>query len=449
MKESKYNLIFRTDDSKYIAFNSTTCALAEVEEDFFEILRNIEEIDYEQLDEKKKRLVDAMQEGNYIIKNEVDEIKLLKYRHLKSKYESSSLGLVIAVTLGCNFDCSYCYENLKKGFISQEAIDGIVEMVNEAAKKKNDIHITWYGGEPLLGKDIIYDLSDKLIQICNENGAHYNAYIVTNGYLLTDEIIHKLKAVKVTGAQVTIDGPPKIHNSRRRLKGSGKETFDTILNNVIKLKENKFDLTIRVNIDKTNTDYLNELFDILETKNLKDLSISFGHVTAYTEACMSIAESCFDIQEYANQDFKYQQLLYKRKFNIEGYPNYPGVKGNYCCADSQGSFVIDPEGYMYKCWNDVGNVERAVGDIKIIKKAQDEKMLMRNIKYLFWSPFEHEKCVKCNLLPICMGGCPFNGEKNGQPDCEKWKYSLEKTLCLTYEKNKNKMCEEEIRATNT
>lgn len=435
MKKSRYNLILKTKDSHYLAFNSTSCALAEVDPDFLETLENIETIDYAKLDAPKKQLIDTMQAGNYIVNDEIDELKILKYRHLVGKYDFASLGLVIALTLGCNFDCPYCYENPQKGLITPEAIQGIIEMVTQAAQKRKDIEITWYGGEPLLAKEIIYDLSAKLIQICNENGSRYSAFMVTNGYLLTDEVIAKLKSAQVSGVQVTIDGPPEIHNRRRRLKGSNVGTFDTILNNVVKLKEQQFNLTVRINIDKTNVDELNQLFDIFEANNLNDLFISFGRVTANTEACSAVAESCFDIEEFAQYDLKYQQLLHDRGFKIEGYPDYPAILANYCCADSQSEFVIDPEGYMYKCWNDVGNATRAVGNV-ITAKSADAKMVMQNLEYLFWTPFEYEQCVQCNLLPICMGGCPYNGQRNGQPDCEKWKYNLEKTLVLTYERKK-------------
>lgn len=439
MKASRYNMILDTDEGKKLAFNSMTCALAEINDDFLDVLGNIQDIKYDELKGERKELVDNMLHGNYIVKEEVDELKLIKYRHLKGKYNTDVLGLTIALTLNCNFACPYCYESPQPGFLTEEVEKGIIDLVTETAKRRKGVSITWYGGEPLLDKNIIFGLSEKLIKICEENQAEYGAFIVTNGYLIDDETIKKFKEAKITGAQVTIDGPPKIHNARRKLKGSDEETFGKILENVIKLKENNINVTIRVNIDKTNVEYIEELLDILQENNLQDLSISLGHVTAYTEACSSVSESCLDTEEYAKNDVKYQQILYDRGFDVEGYPYYPGIKANYCCADSSNAFVLDPEGYMYKCWNDVGNKKRAVGDIKKIKEAPEEKMVMNNINYMFWSPFEFKKCIECNLLPICMGGCPFNGANNGfEPDCEKWKYNLETVLQLTYNKKKDK-----------
>ncbi len=39
MKKSKYNKIIKLEDGKTIAFNSVTCALAEVDKDFFRCIR--------------------------------------------------------------------------------------------------------------------------------------------------------------------------------------------------------------------------------------------------------------------------------------------------------------------------------------------------------------------------------------------------------------------------
>jgi uncharacterized protein len=439
MKASKYNLILDTEDGRKIAFNSTTCALAEVDDDFIEVLDKIGAIDFTDADAKRQQLLQSMREGNYIVDDAVDELKLIKYQHLNGKYNDYSLGLTVALTLDCNFACPYCYEKARQGFITAETIEGIVEMVTEAAKRRKSVQITWYGGEPLLAKEIIFDLSSRLLKICTENETHYSAFIVTNGYLLTDETIGKLKEAKVTGAQITIDGPPEVHNRRRKLKGSDAGTFDTILDNVVKLRANNFQVAIRINIDKSNIDSINELLDILAARHLNDVMLNLGHVTAYTGACMSVAESCLSVEEYAAGDLKFQRLFNERGFNVDLYPFYPGIKGNYCCADTQNAFVLDPEGYMYKCWNDVGDVSRAVGDIKKIKQIPDPKMLMQNIDYIFWSPFEFEQCRECKLLPICMGGCPYNGQKKQQPQCEKWKYNLTNILKLAYERDQKKI----------
>lgn len=442
MKKSKYNKIIKLENGKTIAFNSITCALAEVDDEFLNVLDNIENIDVENLNSKTKELIKNMADGSYIIDDDTDELKLLKYRNYNGKFSSREFSLVIAPTLACNFACPYCYETAKVGMMSKEVQDSLIEMIEENAKYKRDINITWYGGEPLLAKDIIFSLAKRAIEICDRENVKYSSYIVTNGYLIDDEIVKAMKEYKITGAQITVDGPPSIHNKRRKLKKSDEETFDKIISNIKKLVDNEVgNINIRINVDKTNINHIEELLDILEQNGIKDVTVNLGHVTAYTEACNGVVDSCLNIEEYAENDAKYQKILFERGYKVAGrYPFYPSIKANYCCADQVGAFVIDAEGYMYKCWNDVGNVNRAVGNVTKIKSEVDEKMQAMNTEYILWSPFDHEDCKECSILPICMGGCPYKGLMSKKPECEKWIYSLEKTIIESYYQNDEEEC---------
>lgn len=439
MKASRYNLVMDYEDKK-LGFNSMSCALAEVDETFINILGNIDSINYEKLSDYEKEVFDNMKYGGYIIEDEVDELNLLKYRSYNSKFNGRGLGLTIAPLLACNFACPYCYETPKPGVMGKDVIDSIIKMIEKTAEKSEPISITWYGGEPLLAKDVIFSMSERIIDICKKNKVQYSAYMVSNGYLVTEEIAKKLREYEVTGVQITIDGPPDIHNSRRKLRNSSEPTFDKIIENIKILQKNDIEVTIRVNIDKTNVDRLEELMDILAEKGLNNATISLGHVSSYTDSCASIADTCLNTEEYAIESLKNQEVLFKKGFNVSTYPNYPGIKGNYCCADCNTSYVIDFEGYMYKCWNDVGNHTRSIGHVNKLDNSEklDSKQIALNAEYILWTPFDYEECRECNLLPICMGGCPYNGIKYGRtPKCEKWKYNLIDVLKKTYDERAN------------
>lgn len=207
------------------------------------------------------------------------------------------------------------------------------------------------------------------------------------------------------------------------------------------MKSNDISVHIRVNIDKENLEHFEELLDILKEQGLEDCPLNLGHVKAYTNACASIDDSCLNNKEFAEQSLRYQKVLHRKGFRATNYPYYPGVKGNYCCADSSSAYVIDPKGFMYKCWNDIGNEERMVGNVLDPEKVADQNTII-NMNYLLWSPFEFEECTQCNLLPICMGGCPYNGTyKYQSPECENWKYTLVDVLKVVYDQN---MLEEEV-----
>jgi uncharacterized protein len=69
----------------------------------------------------------------------------------------------------------------------------------------------------------------------------------------------------------------------------------------------------------------------------------------------------------------------------------------------QDFFVIDPDGYLHKCLNPVGNKKEAIGHIsKPIEFTPDL------VTYLTWNPLEDKLCSRCNILPLCSGGCIWN-----------------------------------------
>ena len=94
------------------------------------------------------------------------------------------------------------------------------------------LHVSWFGGEPLLGLKTIKNLSKKFISICFQNGLDYSASITTNGYLLNERIIHQLILdYRVNNFQITIDGDEESHNFQRVLR-NGKGSYSKILENI-------------------------------------------------------------------------------------------------------------------------------------------------------------------------------------------------------------------------
>jgi uncharacterized protein len=146
-------------------------------------------------------------------------------------------------------DCSYCYQHINGYSINNTVKKGILKFVNEQInlKKICSLNVTWFGGEPLLQKDFICNISEPLINICSKNNIEYNANIITNGILLNKDVALELKEkCKISTAQVTIDGIKEIHNSRRRYYGG--DGFSIILKNICECKK-ILKIRLRINVD--------------------------------------------------------------------------------------------------------------------------------------------------------------------------------------------------------
>ncbi|WP_304425547.1 radical SAM protein [uncultured Adlercreutzia sp.] len=99
--------------------------------------------------------------------------------------------LILELTQQCNFRCDYC---IYSGSYSQERVHAPVSMteadidsVFEAYFQSDNYpaHLGFYGGEPLLGFELIRRICDRIIA----GGLEVEFALTTNGELLNDEVL--------------------------------------------------------------------------------------------------------------------------------------------------------------------------------------------------------------------------------------------------------------------
>lgn len=430
-KPSNYNFIWPLEESKNVLiFNSLSTRLAEIPGNFTHILGS-KQVDPGGLSDEEKNLAAEFIKDGFLIDDSVDELKIIRYTSASQKYNKDVLSLTIAPTLDCNFKCMYCYQGSRSANLMPEEVqDAIVEYVSKSAKRVDKILITWFGGEPLLAKDIIYRLSKELTGVARKNDCSYAAFMITNGSLFDNDSICRLKDYGVRAFQITLDGPPEIHNKRRAMEENGvmQDSFGIILSNMKDLISNQMKVNIRVNIDDENVDSIEELMDILGSSGIKNANIYPAQVVPYTEACKSIENACLNKKEFAEIGSKFYEMLMRKGFKTDYSSIYPRRKSNYCGADHINSLSIGPDGLIYKCWSDFGISENNVGNIMDLSRGKQLKA--SHISWLTWDPFDFNQCRKCKVLPLCMGGCPHAGMKvnGGRPECSEIRFNLESTV---------------------
>ena len=87
----------------------------------------------------------------------------------------------------------------------------------------------WFGGEPLIGIDVIREIHRKTSFV---KGKKEYLYFIWKWFqmefLLTPQISKELVEIGISKIQITLDGPKRIHDTRRKLQ-NGKGTFDDIV----------------------------------------------------------------------------------------------------------------------------------------------------------------------------------------------------------------------------
>ena len=370
-------------------------SLAELKLEDYEMLENLRANNLPLADEELEK---QLRQLKVIVDNDMDEINKVKYINLLNRNENRRLILTINPTLACNFNCPYCFENEHSNIYMHDFVEEKIILFIKKHVGLKALDVTWFGGEPLLAFDRIVSMTKKMQNL----GLNYKAGMITNGYLLTEKVISKLESLAISSIQITIDGMADLHNTRRCLK-SGKPTFDKILQNIDLLQKvnPQIRLNVRVNVDKTNyADFL-ELYKFLKDKHYPTLNVNLAFVKDMT-GCYKCNHS-YDMQEQAQI---VKDLL--QKYGLDFSMVFPRSERYECAIRNRNALVIGPEGELYKCWNDVGNKSKIIGNID--GKITNEALLLRYL--VAADPFEDPKCQECFLLPVCGGGCPYSRIQN-------------------------------------
>lgn len=352
-----------------------------------------------------------------------------KYQYYSNALRSRRLFVSIAPTMRCNFACAYCFEGTNKVFptMNEEVEAALVKFL--ILNSKNGVTINWFGGEPLLAWERILSICRQL----EERNVEFRSSIVTNGSLLTPDKLPQFTAIHPTFIQISMDGVGPTHDARRSFK-NGKPSFDIIMGNIDHLlSETDIPLVIQVAVDHTNETAFDELLEELnhrypEFVKTRRIQIGCNHVQDRTR---------FDKNKicYTHADLFHEQMasLHTRENNART-PRLPGMSLP-CMYRSANTYAIDSAGYIYRCIEHLGDPTRHVGSLK------EGKISLTALAQTTFAedPFEDEACRRCNVLPICGGGCPLDriAAKRGEggSPCSYYKKYLPELLPALYERH--------------
>jgi uncharacterized protein len=226
-KQSKYNYIILQGD-RFVYFNGISNRSFSADADEHGKLKPLfsDPISFEI---SHPSVFKKFTEWGFFVKDDIDEVDILRYRHKMEVIDSRDYNLIINPTLECNFSCWYCYQEHPKGHMSEKTKQTVMAHIKYMIEKK---HITrldlgWFGGEPLLYFDeVVYPIAAYAKLLCGKHNIPYRAQITTNASKIDMPMIEKMKEIKLPSFQITIDGDPKRHNLIRNEKG--KPSFDTI-----------------------------------------------------------------------------------------------------------------------------------------------------------------------------------------------------------------------------
>ena len=191
----------------------------------------------------------------------------------KIKKDTIPQVITIGVTYSCQCRCVHCSsgvpdirQSLKDKEMSTIQIRDLIDQAISMGMPR----ITFFGGEPLMRKDIF-----DLVRYANSNGMITK--INTNGFALSEEVVLKLKEAGLTYCDVSIDdADPGLHDKLRGTPG----LFDRATNGIKLLRKNKMHCKIVTYAGKRNvTAGLERTIELARKLNVTAVSIVFPMAT--------------------------------------------------------------------------------------------------------------------------------------------------------------------------
>ena len=405
-RPSVFNCIHR-DGANIWLFNTMSRRLAQLtpEEEAFVRAGQVSGTD---------RLAAALIGARFLVPQDTDETA--QYLQLYSTQElfagAMDRGYTmydILPTTGCNARCFYCFEaGTQPIHMSGETADAVVSFIQKTRDTTQKTRLSWFGGEPLCCPQII----DRICAGVREAGIDYYSTMITNGSLVTPELVQKAKDDWLLDkVQITLDGTGPEHERRKDYVGLS-NGFDRTLQNIRLLLDAGIGVIVRMNMDPDNTDSIEALYALLKTRFSPAERIAFDPALLAQKWFRWSAERTPQAQALLRE--RWQRL--KQRICDDGYdrskPLETGLPRFHCMANATTSVTILPNGKLSMC--QTGNEALHYGDIwQGITKPELVQQWRCNTNI-------REQCRDCCWLPECTGFamCPAL-----ETDCRKAMHS--------------------------
>lgn len=306
------------------------------------------------------------------------------------------LSLILLPTEKCNFRCTYCYEDFAIGRMQQPIVEGIKRLISRRVSSLDRLSLSWFGGEPLLAKDVVIDIGTYAYELCRENGVSFQSGFTTNGYLLTPELLNRFVGISHNEYQITLDGDDEWHD-KTRVMANRKPTFEKIWKNLVSYRQcqGDFRISLRLHLHRENIESVRRLYALITSTLLHDPRFGiYFHKVSNLDAASSIQEEVLGREEYLDA-INYivgseSQLQPPGKAISEEH-----LEGYICYASKPNSLMIRADGRIGKCTVALNDDRNNIGRIR-----EDGTLHVANEKLRPWlSGFSDlsERALGCPL----------------------------------------------------
>jgi sulfatase maturation enzyme AslB (radical SAM superfamily) len=284
--------------------------------------------------------------------------------------------LQIHVTEGCNLRCSYCshFNNPRKGAgtLSDEEIERLLDEVRSLPAHGV---LILHGGEPFTEPETVFRFVEE---------SPVTTVIYTNGTLLTDEVLARLKGTKAV-LLISADGEPETTGQTRVGRGPD-EVTPQIFEGIARAAASGIPFGIAMVMADHNVDHIErQVRYLVDRFNPDSLGVNPTHFLANapvpTIDADGVADAYVRLLRVAIEDGLYIDQISRRLT-----PMIRGVPLLKDCSACGSKLVYHPGGRWMNCTNNV----------------EDDTSIDAWSRYL---PVLTPSCHGCIAIGMCGGGC--------------------------------------------
>jgi uncharacterized protein len=429
MQASMFNVRVPLDgrDDVFL-MNTFTDAQLIVSRDVVDLLDRVEGL--EPATATERETIEQLAANGFVVTDRAKEREDLKDFFREVREGTETLKITVLTTLQCNFACDYCIQG-DHGDYNKNAAKMSMEMAERLERwvegrldtlAPGRLVLTFFGGEPLLNMPVLYYLAEELHRACAARGITLAISVITNGLLLTREMVERLNPLGLTGIKITLDGDRDAHNKSRPLRG-GQGTFDKIVANMSAVAD-LTRLAVGGNFEMDTADSYPALLDFLAAQDFaprlakvtfkpvireKTAAVSKGMIpltvvgaegkplngACMTSAGTGVARVC-DSCNFVDEKMSFLREETKKR----GFSTADGVHMGPCEIHKGHAHTIGPDGSLFACPGFAGEALQSTGHIDGRQDEYRTKALANFEKLAAW-----EMCHDCAFIPVCAGGC--------------------------------------------
>ncbi|MBO4460411.1 MAG: radical SAM protein [Clostridiales bacterium] len=304
------------------------------------------------------------------------------------------MNLTLHLTDNCNMDCSYCIREKCPKDMTEEVLYKACDL---AFSKGPRAGICFFGGEPLIRKDLIYKALDHCEKKSEETGIRFDCKMTTNGTLLDEEFIERAVRAKM-GIGLSFDGKAQ---DVCRIFAGGNPTSEVVEEKAKLLLKHMPDASALATIAPQAVSYYAESVEYLHDLGFRNLSfvIAYGRKVNWTDDDMVI------LREELKKTCAYVKELFIRGEKFYIGPIY--TKISECIRDKNTAerchlglrqMPVTPDGRIYPCTSFIGDEDYLLGDV--FNGINKEKVFEISKK-----ESTPETCIGCDLVKRCTNSC--------------------------------------------